>query len=181
MKQKFTMPDGELIEKEMPMWKTPYNHDRDFESDRTGTYCADPSLTKQEFKDETDINVILERFMKTGEPPPVTLPEHFIDATEKKTWREMAEIQAEMSAKFYTLPPALRFEFLNDPNQWADAVVTALDNNDKQRLEAFGIELAKPEEAKPDVAATGVAPAPSAAPAPSPAPKTGDPNPPKGG
>lgn len=173
-KQKFEMPDGEIIEKDMPIWKTPWNHDTDFESRRTGSFNKEPSLTKQEFKEETNIQFLLERFMKGGEPPPIVLPEHFLDATQQPTYYEMQSRIADANSNFYKLDASMRSRFLNDPALWADAVVTAVNEGDKEFLEECGIEL-KPQEAAtatPD--AGGATPAPGSAKAP-PAPPPGAP------
>ena len=35
----------------------------------SGLACDDPSLTQQQFKEESDINNIVDRFMKTGHLP----------------------------------------------------------------------------------------------------------------
>lgn len=147
MKQKFTMPDGEVIEKEWPVWKTPFNHDTNFESDRTALYCPEESLTKQEFKESSDINVILDRFMRTQELPPMALPEHFADTTTQLTYHEAQTRLAEANAMFYRLDAQTRAEFLNDPSRWADAVVQAVQRQDADTLEKLGIDLAE-EKAK---------------------------------
>jgi len=163
MKQKFTMPTGDIVEKEMPMWKTPYNHDTNFESDRTALYCADPSLTKQEFKDEADINVILERFMRTREAPPITTPEDFTDLTGRTTYYDMASRVAEANKLFYELPATKRYIFQNDPTRWADAVVQATEAGDRDAMIELGLDVppAPPTPLQP-TNATGSPPAPVA-------------------
>lgn len=145
------MPDGEVIEREAtPIWKTPHNHDTEFESARTALFTPEPSLTKQEFKEDADINVILERFLKTGQVPAMVLPEHFADNTTRKTYFEAATAAAEANDLFYRLPPALRGEHLNDPTRWADAVVTAVQTNDRDALAKLGIAVPeKPQEPNP--------------------------------
>lgn len=138
---KITMPDGEIVESKLPVFKTPYNHDTDFEARRTGTYNDEPSLTKQEFKEETDINVIMERFTRGGALPPPVLPEHFMDLAERPTYFDTQQRLAEANRTFYMLPAELRAEFLNDPTRWADAVVKAVDSNDRTGLAALGVEV----------------------------------------
>lgn len=173
-KQKFEMPDGEIIEKDMPVWKTPWNHDTNFESDRTALFCADDSLTKQEFKEETDINNILDRFMRNNEPPPIPLPEHFGDTTVNETYHQMQNRLAEASAMFYRLPADSRAEHLNDPTRWADAVVKAVENNDVERLARLGIDATrKPQAAEGPPPAPVSTPATPAAPTPPAGPNTG--------
>lgn len=149
MKTKFTMPDGEIIEKDFPQWKTPYNHDRDFESERTALYCNDPSLTKQEFKEETDINVILKRFTRTGELPPMPVPEDFIDITARANYFEMQQRIANANAIFYQLDPEIRAQHLNSPAKWADQVVAAVAAGDGDRLNELGVAIEDRKAAKP--------------------------------
>lgn len=158
MKQKFTMPDGEIIEKEWPHWKTPNNHDTNFESDRTGLYCADPSLTKQEFKEEADINNIINRFLRTGEPPPMPLPEHFMDLTGRTTYFDMQQQIATANEAFYKLNATQRAEHLNDPQRWADAVVKAVEKGDRQQIRHLGLDAPEPEPKPPTVEPPPVAP-----------------------
>lgn len=139
-------------------FKTPYNHDRDAESARVATVNDEPSLTKQEFKDETDINVLLERFMKNNEPPPAPLPEHFMDLTGRTTYFEMHSKMAEAKDAFYQLDPKIRYQYQNDPSKWADDVVRTIENGDLKGLEKMGISL--PEKPKEPGTPTGGAPAP---------------------
>lgn len=163
MKQKVTMPSGEIVEKDLPVWKTPYNHDTNFESDRTSLYCKDPAKTKQEFRDETDINVIINRFMKTGEPPPIALPEHFMDLSQRTTYFDMASRVAEANKLFYELPATKREEFQNNPNLWADAVVKATNQGDYKTLEELGLEVPERPEV-PDIQLKETPEAPKGAP-----------------
>jgi len=172
-KQKFTMPTGEVVEREFPVWKTPYNHDTNFESDRTAFYSTEASMTKQEFKEETDINFLLDRFMKGGEAPPLILPEHFADISNRQTYFDTARQVAEAAALFYQLDADTRGYFLNDPNRWADAVVKAVETGDREFLEHMGIETRKPEEGEQGTPRTSASPAANAAQTPPPAPSQG--------
>lgn len=169
------MPDGQIITRDFPQWKTPWNHDTNFESDRTALYCKDESLTKQEFKDETDINIILQRFLRTGEPPPMPLPEHFADTSGKTSYFEMASKVAEANDRFYLLPAEKRAEFANDPNRWADAVVTAVETNNRDQLAELGFEIPPPTATGTPPAPGEASPAPTAPTAPV-APPTGAPS-----
>ncbi|UDN67603.1 internal scaffolding protein [robinz microvirus RP_71] len=138
---KHLMPDGELVEMQMPLFKTPYNHNTNFESDRTALYCKDPSMTKQEFMADADINNILAKFLRLGEAPPITLPEHFMDLSQRTTYYDTASQIAETNKLFYNLPARTRAVYANDPTRWADAVVQAVEQNDRQTLLDAGIEL----------------------------------------
>lgn len=169
------MPDGELVTHEMPDWKTPWNHDRDFESRRTATYTPEESLTKQEFKDDADINNILDRFMRTGQPPDIVLPEHFADTTTSTSYFEMASRVADANETFYLLPAAKRAEFLNDPTRWADEVVRQLHLGNTKKLADLGITATeKPPETTQDDPLSGSTPDPKAVRKAPEASKTGD-------
>ena len=50
--------------------RTKYNYDRDAVSRETATECREEEdQTQQHFKDECDINIILDRFQVTGTVP----------------------------------------------------------------------------------------------------------------
>ena len=49
-----------------PFLRSLYNYDRDAASSESGLACDDPTLAQQQFRDEADINTILERFGRTG-------------------------------------------------------------------------------------------------------------------
>lgn len=161
------MPDGEVLTKDFPVWKTPYNHDTNWESDRTALYCKDASLTKQEFVEDSDINVILERFTKTGEPPPTVLPEDFADMTTKRTYLDIQEQLAAANRLFYEQPAEIRNAAQNNVAIWADQVMRAMQNRDGDRLNQLGVALEERDQAKPKAA-------PAAPAAPPPAEKGGD-------
>lgn len=125
-----------------PFFKTPYNHNRDDESNRTGLTCQDESLTDQSFKEEADINTIIERVKRGGtfNPP---LPEHFGNAFEIPTLLEARTRIAENNATFYKLPPNIRAEFLNDPARWEERVIKDVQENNLDDLERMGIDMSE--------------------------------------
>lgn len=128
-----------------PNWKTPYNHNTNAESDRTGTLFTDESLTDQSFKEEADINTIMERYGK-GAIPNVVLPEHFGDAFAIPTLLEARTRIAENNATFYNLPPKIREEFLNDPARWEERVINDVATGNLDDLERMGIDMTQVRE-----------------------------------
>ncbi|QCQ84641.1 internal scaffolding protein [Blackfly microvirus SF02] len=140
-KQQHKMPDGEIQYKDIPQWKTPNNHDTNFESDRTALYCNDISLTQQQFKEEADINNIINKFLQGGMPPPPVLPEHFADLSEKLTYLDVETKLAEANAIFYGLPAEIRSESNNSPSIWADKVSKAVEKRDGDKLNELGVAL----------------------------------------
>lgn len=140
--------DGEIVDVNcedcvtgiIPFFKTPYNHDTTAESNRTGLKCEDPSRTDQSFKEESDINTVMER-IKQGAQPPVPLPEHFGDAFAIPTLLEARTRIAESNAAFYNLAPKIREEFLNDPSRWEDQVIKDVANGNLDNLERMGLDM----------------------------------------
>lgn len=125
-----------------PFWKTPYNHDTDEVSKATAIhYPEEVTRTDQSFKDESNINTIMNRIrLGMNEIPPV-LPEHFGDATAIPDGTEMRRIVAENNATFYLLDPAIRARFQNDPGMWVETVREHLGMGNVDAVEALGIDM----------------------------------------
>lgn len=82
--------------------------------------CDDPSLAQQNFKDETDINVLLERFKVTGVMPQgVRLPQYG-DFTGVSDFRQAAESIRRAQESFLDVPLDVRRRFQNDALAFAD-------------------------------------------------------------
>lgn len=127
----------------------------------TDLVCRDPSLTRQEFADECDINVIMARYEKTGVVSHVTqrVP-MYIDWTEQPTnLMDALDIMYKADEAFMSLPATVRREFDNDPLKFVDFASNP-DNLDK--LREYG--LAPPavvEEALVEPSATPAATPPA--------------------
>lgn len=82
--------------------------------------------TKQQFKDECDVNLLMSRYMKTGilgdgsEPP----PPRYMDVSAPFTYHEAMNFVAEAQGQFYDLPSSIRSRFGNDPGE----LLAFLDN-----------------------------------------------------
>lgn len=136
----------------VPFMRTPYNYDRDQVSDENGLVCPEPSMAQQQFKDETDINMIMERFGRTGEVvAPVRMPQYgdFTDVVDYHTAMN-ALIQAQDS--FMQLPAKVRARFDNDPGRFVDF---CMDDNNRQEA----IDLGLIPRAEAAVAAVSTPPA----------------------
>lgn len=98
----------------MPKFVTPYNRD-DFPATMAGYVCETASQTLQEFKDEADINLLVNRYKNTGSfynplnPPSGErrMPE-FLDCTAVPDLLEAQKIAAEAQSLFDALPAAAR-------------------------------------------------------------------------
>ena len=134
-----------------PFLRTPYNYDRDFASDESGLACPEPTLAQQQFRDEADINTILERFGRTGELiVPVNVPE-FGDYTEVGDYHSAMNMIIEAQSAFDALPARIRKEFDNDAGRFVDFVMD--ENNRDKAVEMGLIEAPKAIVTMADVAA----------------------------
>jgi phage internal scaffolding protein len=134
-----------------PFLRTPYNYDRDAASDESGLACSDPTLAQQQFRDEADINTILERFGRTGEViVPVRAPE-FGDYSEVTDYHTAMNMIIEAQNAFDALPARIRREFGNDPGRFVDFVSD--EKNRDKALEMGLIEAPKAIVTMADVAA----------------------------
>lgn len=128
--------DGQIV-----IWKTPYNHNTDREAGRVALFCGEPSLAQQSFKDEADINVIVERVLRTNAPP-IPLPMQYGDLTTVDDYHTMQTKLAETNGLFYRLPPDIREEYSNNPGAWLQDVNEKLAAGDIEPLRAMGLDLA---------------------------------------
>ena len=93
---------------------------------RGGTINEEPSLTKQSFRTEVDINQIIKRYDRDGIIATVeTAAGHFIDTTGIPSYREALDTMLQIEGEFAQLPARVRAEYDNDPALWADMIRTA--------------------------------------------------------
>lgn len=92
--------------------------DHKLHSDETGLACKDPSLAQQQFKEDSDINTLVERFHLTGEMPQLQQLPTFQDFG--NIWDFQTAMNAIRSAQetFMSLPAPLRAKFDNDPQKF---------------------------------------------------------------
>lgn len=84
-------------------------------------YEPGESLTKQSFKDDCDLNVIMARYTKTGVLP-TNLREDGIygDFSEVGDYQRAQEIYLRANDQFQALPGKVRARFNNDPAEFLD-------------------------------------------------------------
>ena len=118
---------------------------------RGGTVNSQPSRTKQSFKDQTDINRVLDRASKGASLS--HLMNHqgsygdFSDWS-GETYETMLNKISRGNSIFYDLPAEVRSEFGNNPGAFFEFVNNP-ENSD--RLEEIFPDLAKPGKQLPDV------------------------------
>lgn len=116
-----------------------------------------PSRTKQQFKEECDINNIISRFLKTGvlNFTSKNAP-RYGDVTAIEYQDAMLKV-AQARTLFAELPAAIRSRFDNEPAQFL-----AFVQDEKNRDEALAMGLLKSEATRVSAEATPLAPTPTA-------------------
>lgn len=155
---------GEIIVK--PLVRTKFNYDMNRASLESALVGKDPDdegydgKTQQNFKEECDINTIVNNFLKTGQIPENHRMPEYMDVNGVFNLQTAMNTMMEAEASFMALPAKIRAEFENDPMQFLGFIA---DEKNKPRLHEMG--LLRPDYEAPAPAA----PAPGA-PAPAPAP-----------
>lgn len=112
------------------------NYDMDAVSVETGLTCVGPGRTKQEFKDESDINVILRRFNITGQLPENVRMPTYADFTGVDDFHSAANAIANANEAFDAMPAEVRRRFANDP---ADFVAFCSDQKNLAEARKLGL------------------------------------------
>lgn len=116
--------------------------------------CLDPSLAQQSFKDDVDINVLLERFRVTGVMPQgVRLPQYG-DFTGVSDFSSAMSAVVSAQDSFMQLPASIRSRFGNSPQAFLEF---CSDPANKDELVKLGLSNSsapvKQDSPKGDVAA----------------------------
>ncbi len=120
--------------------RSPYNYDMDLASDQSGLKCEDDSLTQQQFKEEADINTIVDRFMKSGVlPTPVNMPQ-FVDYEGVFDFQSAMNVVRQADENFMRLDAKLRARFNNSPQEFLEFF-----SNAENIPEAIRLGLAIPQ------------------------------------
>lgn len=111
-------------------------------SDMTGLRCVDESLTHQEFKEESDINTIIDRF-GIGENPvqPMEWVTNVDIADAPDNYMAVMNQLNEARDQFMALPAKVRSQFDNDPGKFVDFVS---DPGNGDELVRLGLAVVRP-------------------------------------
>lgn len=122
-------------------------YDADAVSDESALVCPEESLTHQEFAEESDINVIIDRF-GIGENP-IEAQEWVTNvdiADAPNTYMDVMNQLNEARDQFMSLPAKVRSQFDNDPGRFVDFVS---DPNNGDELVRLGLATVRPVEPAP--------------------------------
>lgn len=134
----------------VPFMRTMYNYDRKAASDETATICPEPTRTQQQFKDEVDINVMMEKFGITGEWPQNVRPVMNDEYTEVFDFQSAMNTIRRAQEAFMELPAEQRAVWDNDPGKFATYLEDP-DNHEKARK--MGLLIVRPKEEVPEIKA----------------------------
>ncbi|WNK14720.1 MAG: internal scaffolding protein [Microvirus sp.] len=96
--------------------------------------CADPSLAQQQFKEDADLNVMLERFKITGQMPQGLKMPSYGDFTHVGDYRSALDAVREARDQFMALPAKTRAYFENDPQKLIEFLADDKNRDEAQRL-----------------------------------------------
>lgn len=106
-----------------------------------------PSLTRQEFAEECDINTIMARYEAGGAVSHVNKAQPmYMDMTAIPDLREALDIMRDATISFNSLPAKVRREFDNDPQKFVDY---AQNPENLARMREWGLAAPAPVEALP--------------------------------
>ena len=120
--------------------RSAHNYDMDLASDLSGLKCLDASLTQQQFKEDSDINTIVDRFMKSGVMPTPTNMPQYVD------YEGVFDFQSAMNAvraadeNFMRMDAKIRARFNNSPQEFLEFFA-----NPENTEEAIRLGLAIPQ------------------------------------
>jgi phage internal scaffolding protein len=112
----------------------------------TGLKCLDDSLTQQQFRDESDINNIVDRFMKTGHlPDPVSMPQ-YVDYEGIFDFQSAMNVVRQADENFMRMDAKVRARFHNSPQEFLEFFADPANSEEAVRL---GLALPQPKESPP--------------------------------
>lgn len=136
----------------MPTIRKPYTHLR----------CATPvlgeSLTKQSFKNESNINLIMKKYKKTGFLDPSLIKDADYMDSPDIDFQTAMNIVIQAQSDFDALPADLRKRFANDPATFLDFVGNEANIPEMQDLGLMPKELPVAPESAPATEGGSVAP-----------------------
>lgn len=139
-----------------PQIRSIYDGLQDLVSDAGGVDCTNsPSLTKQSFKDDTDINNITAKYERTGALPDMIKENpRYGDFSEAPDYQAALDTVMHAQAQFDALDARIRARFGNDPAQFLE-FATNRENIDEMVKLGLAVRLPEPPPAEPPQAAPG--------------------------
>lgn len=103
--------------------------------------CNYDKLTQDQFIEDCDVNVIMARYMKTGEMPPINgRTGVYGDFTELPSYQEALHTLTKANDMFMDIPAHIRLRFENDPQKLMDYLADS--KNDEEAIK-LGLKVRK--------------------------------------
>lgn len=132
--------DGELL-------NSAYVHKDNNDPSFTLDCSIEPSLTRQEFAAECDINTLMAQYEKTGVINHFNRGEpQYYDFEDVPDLQRSLEILSDATTAFNSLPAGIRKEFDNDPAQFLEF---AADPKNLDKMREYGLAAPAPIPEKP--------------------------------
>lgn len=125
-------------------------YDPKFKRVRVISENNEPSLTQQQFKDETDITRIVKRFGETGFIDHINTNPPRYDFATSQTFQEAQYLVAEATNAFNQLPSDTRAKYGNDPARWLDSLAEAPDEVPADVMPAAAVPSSESPESPPE-------------------------------
>lgn len=109
--------DGEI---RFPFLRSAFNYDMDAASLESALICEEETRTQQQFKEECDINTLVERFGLMGTWPQdlrIPLASEFHDVFD---YQSALNQLIEADEAFMAIPAPIRAQFQNDAGKWVE-------------------------------------------------------------
>lgn len=137
--------------------RSAFNYNRDLVSQATGLQCLDESKAQQSAAEETDINTIVNRFLRTGEMPRDLRAPTYGDFDEVFDFQTAMNAVRQANESFMSMPAQLRARFHNSPQEFLEFTNNAENYDEAVKL---GIVVPRTQEATPTPPATPEVPTP---------------------
>lgn len=112
--------------------------------DRVQVHFPEPTMAKQSFREECDINHIMAKFQKTGVIDSQSLRDSAFGEFPEIDFRQSMEIVRQGRESFDLLPSSIRQRFANDPAEFLDFL-----QDEKNGPEAIRMGLIADPDAEP--------------------------------
>jgi phage internal scaffolding protein len=113
-----------------------YNYDTDAASNESGLACEEPTLAQQHYKEESDINTILQKFSITGILPEAPLSPRYGDFSGISDYHTALNRVIAAQDEFEALPAQIRARFDNDPSKLIEFLE---DETNRPEAEELGL------------------------------------------
>lgn len=145
-----------MVKKHEVFLRTPYNYDTDAASNESGLACEEPSLAQQHYKEECDINTILQKFNVTGLLPESPISPRYGDFSGIGDYHTALNRVIAAQDEFEALPAQIRARFQNDPAQLIEFLQDETNRPEAEELglvEKAAAEVVEAAQVTPEKAA----------------------------